>query len=417
MPSRGQKRRLERLSAAVREHTDVLANSKTLFTRVRRRCKLSDGGDYFGQCKDGLPEGYGSCHWPDGSCYKGQWRAGKMYGYGERSSDSRCEQGNWKNNFLHGQAIVKESTPHSLSLLTANFVNGEIRGSGKLTASCNSHYYYEYSGQWKDSTWCGYGYKYMKKEQQLLEYSFGQWSTENVLETGTKSMLTDDGIWLRYKIEAGEVISKLFCQRVLTTRTKAPKNSKIIQSIFTNYAGYTFKSRLEARWAVFFDHMKLDYMYEPVCMFLPAASCNYSPDFFVPHLQLAGGRDVAVWIEIKGPSPISEELKKASELCGQTETDVYMFFGDIGTSAYTRKFSEETRVIQWHYEPQQKEVIRIESLGLAECKTCRALDIVKEASTLKVNCSCSNSQKQARTSHFFSPLFIAMKAAKTYKFS
>jgi len=36
-----------------------------------------------------------------------------------------------------------------------------------------------------------------------------------------------------------------------------------IAAIPTRYAGCHFRSRLEARWAVFFDHMRIDWVYEP----------------------------------------------------------------------------------------------------------------------------------------------------------
>jgi hypothetical protein len=36
-----------------------------------------------------------------------------------------------------------------------------------------------------------------------------------------------------------------------------------IKPIETEYGGYKFRSRLEARWAVFFDTAKIKYEYEP----------------------------------------------------------------------------------------------------------------------------------------------------------
>ena len=36
-----------------------------------------------------------------------------------------------------------------------------------------------------------------------------------------------------------------------------------IKAIETVYNGYRFRSRLEARWAVFFDAMQIRYEYEP----------------------------------------------------------------------------------------------------------------------------------------------------------
>lgn len=37
----------------------------------------------------------------------------------------------------------------------------------------------------------------------------------------------------------------------------------MIKPIETRYAGCRFRSRLEARWAVFFDALKIEWEYEP----------------------------------------------------------------------------------------------------------------------------------------------------------
>ncbi len=39
--------------------------------------------------------------------------------------------------------------------------------------------------------------------------------------------------------------------------------TKPLKAIDTEYNGYRFRSRLEARWAVFFDTLGMPYMYEP----------------------------------------------------------------------------------------------------------------------------------------------------------
>ena len=36
-----------------------------------------------------------------------------------------------------------------------------------------------------------------------------------------------------------------------------------IRAIETSYDGYRFRSRLEARWAVFFNEAGIEYQYEP----------------------------------------------------------------------------------------------------------------------------------------------------------
>ena len=54
-----------------------------------------------------------------------------------------------------------------------------------------------------------------------------------------------------------------------------------IKAIETSYNGYRFRSRLEARWAVFFDAMGIQYEYEPEGFELGIHG-RYLPDFFLP---------------------------------------------------------------------------------------------------------------------------------------
>ena len=63
-----------------------------------------------------------------------------------------------------------------------------------------------------------------------------------------------------------------------------------LKPIETVYAGYRFRSRLEARWAVFFDTLGLAYEYEKEGFDLGPAGW-YLPDFWLPDLEY--------WVEIK----------------------------------------------------------------------------------------------------------------------
>lgn len=56
------------------------------------------------------------------------------------------------------------------------------------------------------------------------------------------------------------------------------KNLKPIETI---YRGYRFRSRLEARWAVFFDAMGIEWRYEEQGFELSDGS-RYLPDFYLP---------------------------------------------------------------------------------------------------------------------------------------
>lgn len=64
-----------------------------------------------------------------------------------------------------------------------------------------------------------------------------------------------------------------------------------IQAIPTRYAGCYFRSRLEARWAVFFDELRIPWQYEPEGYELSNGN-QYLPDFLLP--------ECATWIEVKG---------------------------------------------------------------------------------------------------------------------
>lgn len=66
-----------------------------------------------------------------------------------------------------------------------------------------------------------------------------------------------------------------------------------IQPIQTAYKGYKFRSRLEARWAVFFDALGLKWQYEVEGFKLPNGEC-YLPDFRVISIN-----KMVYWYEIK----------------------------------------------------------------------------------------------------------------------
>lgn len=54
-----------------------------------------------------------------------------------------------------------------------------------------------------------------------------------------------------------------------------------MKAIETEYNGYRFRSRLEARWAVFFDKLRIKYEYEPEGIVLSDGT-YYLPDFYLP---------------------------------------------------------------------------------------------------------------------------------------
>jgi len=94
-----------------------------------------------------------------------------------------------------------------------------------------------------------------------------------------------------------------------------------IKPIQTKYNGYLFRSRLEARWAVFYDALGIEYEYEKEGYDLGDLGW-YLPDFYLPGYG---------WVEIKGLEPTIGDIigKKCQALAKATKTPTYLFYGGI----------------------------------------------------------------------------------------
>jgi hypothetical protein len=79
---------------------------------------------------------------------------------------------------------------------------------------------------------------------------------------------------------------------------------KEIRAIPTTYNGVTYKSRLETRWAIFFDLLDIKHLYEPGKVF--TGESNYIPDFLLPDLKAI--------FEVKPKEPTPKEIERLSGL-------------------------------------------------------------------------------------------------------
>jgi hypothetical protein len=72
----------------------------------------------------------------------------------------------------------------------------------------------------------------------------------------------------------------------------------MIEAKSTTYQRVTFRSRLEARWAVVFDYLEMEWLYEPQRYIIDVLNGEqhdehtYLPDFFLPATN--------TWVEVKG---------------------------------------------------------------------------------------------------------------------
>lgn len=147
----------------------------------------------------------------------------------------------------------------------------------------------------------------------------------------------------------------------------------MIKAIDTIYNGYRFRSRLEARWAVFFDSMGIKYEYEKEGYDLGDAG-YYLPDFWLPDLDM--------FIEVKGCHISLEDSDKAEQLALQTRKKVGVVFNipksqDCFDDPYARIYRHD------FYD---------ECYGFCQCDECGKIGF--EFSGRIRQCNCSENDRE-----------------------
>lgn len=97
--------------------------------------------------------------------------------------------------------------------------------------------------------------------------------------------------------------------------------------IETRYKGRKFRSRLEARYAVFFDALRTEWEYEEEGFVLPSGD-YYLPDFYLK--DFSGG----TWVEVKPSAFTKKEKQKCYALCKGTRKNVWLANGRPGFTCY-----------------------------------------------------------------------------------
>ena len=165
-------------------------------------------------------------------------------------------------------------------------------------------------------------------------------------------------------------------------------------TIETVYKNIRFRSRLEARWAVFFDTIGLPYRYETEGVDLDGV--YFLPDFWLPKHNC--------WLVIRTRMPFSEleqsdDWYKADILSHQTRWPVYVFPGDVSYSTTGYGVMPMTvfdggnlghttlwrGFLYWMECPncQEIDIIRIASDdGAIQCRFCNGYFYSKDISSL-----------------------------------
>ena len=97
-----------------------------------------------------------------------------------------------------------------------------------------------------------------------------------------------------------------------------------IQAIQTVYNRRRFRSRLEARWAVFFDTAGIIWEYEPEGFHVNGG--QYLPDFWLPQVRLKD-YDPGIYIEVKPEPPPISEINKYRSLVVNTGRNLGLVCG------------------------------------------------------------------------------------------
>jgi hypothetical protein len=124
-----------------------------------------------------------------------------------------------------------------------------------------------------------------------------------------------------------------------------------LKAIETKYNGYRFRSRLEARWAVFLDEMGIKYEYEKEGFDLGELGF-YLPDFWLPEHNL--------WLEVKGAAPTPEEMAKCGTLATQSGHWVNLVSGEI-PAVLPHFLGFKSNLIEQCHEPLVNEIVTVKN--------------------------------------------------------
>jgi len=119
----------------------------------------------------------------------------------------------------------------------------------------------------------------------------------------------------------------------------------MIKAIETEYKGYRFRSRLEARWAVFFDTLGIAWEYEKEGYDLGKAGW-YLPDFWLPEAK--------TWLEVK-PDIKDIQTSSLKVFCAGKVGGVTSDWRHSLLSAYARNFFFDTQE-EYLNNPSNKEL-------------------------------------------------------------
>lgn len=160
-----------------------------------------------------------------------------------------------------------------------------------------------------------------------------------------------------------------------------------LKAIQTRYNGYTFRSRLEARYAVLFEYLQLRYKYEFEGYDL--SGNYYLPDFYLPELDC--------FVEVKGEKPTDQECNLAYLLSKDSEKFVHIVSGSIPLPDMSLWYKDGFMVYTFKYslKPGISANTKLHSqylndiYTLNQCPDCKKINFCKNGMISYLPCGCS----------------------------
>lgn len=125
----------------------------------------------------------------------------------------------------------------------------------------------------------------------------------------------------------------------LATRgSRRAEKEEMIQALPATFSGVRFRSRTEARWAVFMTELGVEWSYEHEAFALPSG--NYLPDFWLPTISTGSAlksKTEGLFVEIRGTDSDDSRLPDLAQV---TQRRVILL---VGTPA------EYLRSVRWVY--------------------------------------------------------------------
>lgn len=176
-----------------------------------------------------------------------------------------------------------------------------------------------------------------------------------------------------------------------------------LKAIETIFKGYRFRSRLEARWAVFYEALGIDWRYEDEGFDLDGS--RYLPDFYLPHLDC--------FIEIKGKYPADWEYDLCAKLAAFSGKRVYLFYGNIPS------FKSHWMLDSWDGESAFVFYPNGNSDGShtwCECDVCGGFGIEYRGWANRILCPCRDKDGPRYAQHNTYRIYSAYEQARAERF-